>query len=398
MTTLTATTLGVPVKSPVANQALVFLDKAVSGFKSLGIALPKPEEGPVQKLMARVAKYGQDEAMVISLVLNRQQVFNQMAREQISGMEFANRQEQVVALFNSVITDARTQVSLVEGGKLSYLGKMKIWWMEARRGNFPTRFHKIGNVYNAVSKDLGDQVERERNILLAYQDFRFALKNSEVQAHVLLQRAETELEKAKQLLDQAQAELAAFPADGDAVRRSQLELARDLKISEYTAMDADYQVVKDCADNLKVSYNTSEFIFASIKQDNDLKARMYEHAVSFFSTSDIVLTGLSVKFTQNNGMAEAAATAQAMTDGIGRALEHLAEVGGKNVEAAMRAGYGPSIMAEHLVRFIDHVVEMKEKQLTMTAELRRDSTENAIKAALATEEGKTKYVALLTRA
>lgn len=399
MSTLTQTNIAVPVMGQsIESKALVLLDKAVAGFKSLGLAVPKQEDAPIQKLLSRVSRFGQDEAMVISLVLNRQQAFNQLAREQISGMEFANRQEQVVNLFNSVVSDARTQVTLVDNGKLSFIGKTKIWWMEARRGTFPERFNKIGDTYNAVSKDLGNQVERERAILLAYQDFRLALKASEVQAHVLLGRAEIALREAKEELGRAQAAVDAFPADGDATRRSELELERDMKVDAHDAVDADYQIAKDCADQLKVSYNASEFIFVSIKQDNHIKNRMYEQAVTFFATSDIVLTGLSVKFTQNQGMAEAAATQQAMTDGIGKALDHLAEVGGKNIEAALRAGYGPSIRAENLVRFIEHTVDFREKQNTMITELRHESTVNSEKAAASAEEGKRRYALLLSKA
>jgi hypothetical protein len=398
MNTLTTTTLGVPVQGPANNQALAFLDKAVAGFKSLGLVLPQPEDAPIQKLLSRVSTFGQDEAMVISLVLNRQQAFNQMAREQISGMQIANRQEKVVAMFNDVVSDAKTQVKLVDNGKLSFAGKFQIWWMETRRGNFPTRFTKIGQTYNSVSKDLGDQVEREQTILDAYQQFRFALKNSEVQANILLQRAEVTVAESKALLEQAQAEVTSFPADGDATRRSELELQRDLKINEHGEVDSAYQVAKDMRDQLQLAYTASEFIFASIKQGNNLKARMYEQAVAFFGTSDIVLTGLAVKFTQNHGMAEAAATSQAMTDGIGKALDHLSEVSGQNMEAALRAGYGPSIRAENLVRFIEHTVDFQEKQMAMIADLRQETTANTDRAAEAGEEGKRRFAALLTRA
>lgn len=398
MTTLTQNLTPTVTPGAIKNQALTFLDKAISGFTSLGLSLPTQHETPVQNLLARISQFGTDEAMVIAMVLDRQQAFNQMARDQIAGMQIANRQEQVVSLFNSVVADANTQVKLIDSGRLSMAGKFKIWFMENRRGTFPERFDKIGKVYNSVSKDLGDQVEREEVILHAYQDYRFALKNSEVQAHVMLARAEAKLAETKQALEQSQAVVLAFPADGDAVERSQLELNRDLKVSEHKEMDRSYQIAKDMADQLRVAYNASEFIFASIAQAKDLKARMYEQSVTFFATSDIVLTGLSVKFTQNHGMAEAAGTAQAMTDGIGKALDHLAEAGGKTMEAAVRAGYGPSIKADNLINFINKTVEWQQSQNNLISQARNDATVNAAKIADASEEGKRRYVALLTSA
>ena len=115
-------------------------------------------------------------------------------------------------------------------------------------------------------------------------DFRGALKQAEVSALEVLKVAEGRLEKAK-------AELATA---GDAVKnytgtdpaeRAKLELFRDEKLRAMQNEDGRYQVAKDLADNLTIGYNTSEVIMARLTQTTSAKERVYQQAVSFFTTN-----------------------------------------------------------------------------------------------------------------
>lgn len=387
-------TIGVPT---IAN-AMTYLNKAVSKVSSLGLALRKEDEAPVHKLLERISQFGPDEALIIAQVLDHQSAFSAMVREQISSMEIANRQETIVALFNSVRTDANKQLTIIDGGPVSFVGKTQLWWMDLTRGSIPSRFEKIRGTYKAVATDLGDQVEREGKIVEAYTDFRFALKEAEVQAYTLLETATLKLAETKQALLDAQAAVDAAPAEMGHVERARLEQARELARAAFEKMDEDYQISKDIADQLRVSFGASEFIFKSIDDTRKVKNRLYNSSVTFFSTGESVLTGLAVKYTQNAGMHEATQVGKSMSDGINNMLEDLANHGSKNLKDALSVGYGPMVRSESLRKFIDSVVEYQESSLQLVAEARRLSTDEANKIAEISEEGKRRYIAAVNKA
>lgn len=378
--------------------ALSFLNKAVSKVSDLGLTLRKEDEAPVDKLLARISQFGTDEAMIISSVLQHQSAFSGMVREQISSMEIASRQEEIVALFTSVRTDANKQLTIIDGGKVGFIGKTQLWWMDTTRGKIPTRFEKIRNTYKAVATDLGDQVEREGAIVEAYTDFRFALKEAEVQAYTLLETATKRLEETKQVLLSAQAAVDAFPADGSHVEKARLEQTRELARAAFEKMDEDFQISKDVADQLRVSYGASEFIFKSIDDTRKVKNRLFNQSTTFFATGESVLTGLAVKYTQNAGMHEATQVGKAMSDGINDMLTDLSNQGSKNLKEALSVGYGPMVRADSLRKFIDSVVEYQESSIQLVAEARRLSTDEANKIAQISEEGKRRYIAAVNKA
>lgn len=392
-----AMTQTAPVGVAVTN-ALSFLNKAVSKVSDLGLTLRKEEEAPVDKLLARISQFGTDEALIISSVLQHQSAFSTMVREQISSMEIASRQEEIVALFNSVRVDANKQLTIIDGGKVGFVGKTQLWWMDTTRGKIPARFEKIRKTYKDVATDLGDQVEREGKIVDAYTDFRFSLKEAEVQAYTLLENATKRLEETKQTLLTAQAAVEALPADSSHVEKARLEQTRELARAAFEKMDEDYQIAKDIADQLRVSYGASEFIFKSIDDTRKVKNRLYNQSTTFFSTGESVLTGLAVKYTQNAGMHEATQVGKAMSNGINDMLTDLSTHGSKNLQEALSVGYGPMVRADSLRKFIDSVVEYQETSIQLVAEARRLSTDEANKIAEISEEGKRRYIAAVNKA
>lgn len=386
-----------PIGTAVLN-ANAYLGKALSKVAELGITLTRTDEAPVNKLLERISAFGQDEALIISQVLDYQSSFNTMAREQISNMEIANRQEKIVGLFDSVRVDANKQLTIIDGGPVSFVGKTQLWWMDVSRGSIPKRFAKISSTYQQTTSALGDQVERESKIVEAYVDFRFALKDAEVQAYTLLERATQRLEQARQAASDAQAAVDAAPADMGHVEKARLEQARDRARADFDATDELFQVCKDLGEQLRVSYGASEFIFKSIDDTRKMKNRLFNQATTFFSTSETVLTGLAVKYTQNAGLYEATQVGKAMNDGINTMLEDLAKQGSKNMKDAISVGYGPTIRAESLRKFIDATVEWQETSLQLIADARRQATENANEVATITEEGQRRYIAAVNRA
>ena len=156
---------------------------------------------------------------------------------------------------------------------------------------------------------------------------------------------------------------------------AKLELARDERLRELQDEDKRYQVAKDLAENLSVSYNTTEVIMARLLQSNDAKERVYSQAVTFFGTNETVFTALNASFTSLQGLHETTQTLEAMKEGVNKSLETLADVGGKVQEDALKAGYGPTIKAESVKKILDSVINFQEKSRTLIAELRQLSTQ-----------------------
>jgi len=262
------------------------------------------------------------------------------------------------------------------------------------RGDIATRFDKIKDTYIDVQKDTKTQIEKEHLILEAYMDFRGAMKQSEVLALEVLKTAEAKLEEAKARMTAASAAVSAYTGTEPA-ERSKLELARDEELRRLQAEEKRYQISKDLSDNLTVGYNTSEVIMARLVQTTNAKERIYAQSVSFFGTNEVVLTALSATFTGMHGLHESTQTLESMKKGVDQSLEVLAEIGGKVQEAALKAGYGPTISAAAVKKLVDSVVSYQERSIGIIAEMRKLSTQNSAEIRDAVEDGKKRLAQLV---
>jgi len=374
--------------------SIQYLDKAMLKLRDLGLVPEKTEEAPIVVLLNRVSDLDQDKVVAIARTLSQTSLFNQVVREQVSGMGLSDRYTKVTDAFNSIRDDAKTLVEQLEDGKINSWERLQNAWMKATRGDIPARFDKIKKVYLDVAKDTNDQIEREHTILTAYQDFRGALKEAEILALQVLKTAEgklaaqkAELEKAVQAVEQA-------PAD-DLVARAKLELARDEQLRAVQFAEDRYQICKDLSDNMTVGYNTSEVVMGRLVQTTNAKDRVYKQAVSFFGTNETVLTALSASFTGLMGLSESTRTLDAMKEGVSKSLEDLAEIGGKVQEAALRAGYGPTIRADAVKKLVASVVNYQERSREIIDEMRTLSTRNAAEIREAVETGKQRLARLV---
>jgi uncharacterized protein YoxC len=271
--------------------------------------------------------------------------------------------------------------------------RLSNFWMKVTRGDIPSRFAKIKDTYMEVSADTKDQIERENQILESYRDFRGALKESQVMAFQILKKAETQIEVAKTRLEEASKALESnTSADRETIAR--LELTRDERLRDLQAEDKRYQIAKDLAENLSVSYNTTEVVMARLVQTTDVKERVYSQAVSFFGTNETVFTALNASFTSLQGLHESTQTLEAMKEGVNKSLETLAEVGDKVQEDALRAGYGPTIKADSVKKLLDSVINFQEKSRSLITEMRELSTRNEQEISQAVEDGKRRMVQL----
>lgn len=370
-----------------------YLDKALNSLRDLGLVPESTEEAPIIALIEKISDLAEDKVVAIARTLNQASLFNEVVREQITEVKIGERYEDITNEFNGIRDDAKGMVDQLADGRIDTWERIQNAWTKVSRGDIASRFDKIKDTYLEVARDSNDQIQREHLILEAYRDFRGAMKQSEVLALEVFQLAEGKLEAAKANLQTAMGEVenagAAEPAE-----RARQEMARDERLRELQNEEKRYQISKDLADNLTVSYNTSEVVMARLMQTTTAKERVYAQAVSFFGTNETVLTALSASFTGMWGLHESTETLNAMKEGVSKSLEVLAEVGGKVQKAALEAGYGPTIRADAVKRLVDSVVNYQEQSRAIIAEMRKLSTRNAEEIREAVEDGKRKLARL----
>ena len=372
---------------------LQYLDKALSGLRDLGLLKGKSDPVPVVTLLEQIADLDEAKVTAIARTLNQASYFNEVVREHVSGIKVADRYEGITSAFNSIRDDTKALVDQYADGKVNTMEKISNLWMKMRRGTISDRFEKIKDLYKDVTEETSDQIQREQLILEAYMDFRGAMKNAEVLSFDVLEKAQGELDKAKSDVTAAVATVDAYKGD-DRTKRAELELDRDEKLRGLQTSDKRYQISKDLSDNLTVGYNTSEVVMARLVQTKTAKERVYAQSISFFSTNEVVLTALSATLTGMHGLHESTQTLEAMKKGINESLEVLAEVGDKVQEAAVRAGYGPTVSAAAVKTLLDAVVSYQERSHAIIAEMRNLATENSKEIRVIVEDGKRRLAKL----
>ncbi len=379
----------------IMSTPLRYLDKALNGLRDLGLMPEKPDEMPVIALINKISDLDEEKTIAIARTLTNTTVFNEVVREQIQAMNVGERYETITKAFDSIRDDAKSMVEQLDDGKIDTMERLSNFWMKLTRGDIPSRFRKIKKTYLEVSADTKDQMEREAQILESYRDFRGALKEAQVMAFQVLKKAEAAVEEAKARLEEVSKALEDYSGD-DREQIARLELARDERLRALQDEDKRYQIAKDLAENLSVSYNTTEVVMARLAQTADIKERVYAQAVSFFGTNETVFTALNASFTSLQGLHESTETLNAMKDGINESLETLADVGDSVQEKALRAGYGPTIKAESVKRLLDSVINFQEKSYSLISEMRELSTRNEEEIRQAVEDGKRRVVQLTT--
>jgi hypothetical protein len=372
-----------------------YLEKAMNGLHDLGLVPQdaRTHEEPIVALLNQISALDEGRVAAIARTLSQASLFNEVVRQQVQAMDIGERYEEVTNAFNSIRDDAKSMVDQIQDGRIDTFERLGNVWMKVSRGDIASRFDKIKGTYLDVTSATNDQIQREQRILEAYQDFRGALKQSEVLALEVLKTAEARLDAAKTAVGEAMKAVEGFTGTEPA-ERAKLEMTRDEKVRALQTEEKRYQIAKDLSDNLTVSYNTSEVVMARLLQTTNAKERVYAQAVSFFSTNEVVLTALSASFTGMFGLHEGTQTIEAMKEGVSQSLEVLAEIGGKVQEAAVKAGYGPTIRADAIKKLVDSVVTWQERSHEIIEEMRKQSTANAAEIREAVEEGKRRLARL----
>jgi hypothetical protein len=370
-----------------------YLDKAMSTLRDLGLINDKKEPSPIIGLLDQINGLDDTKVALIARTLDQMTVFNEVVREQISGMGIGERYADITHAFNSIRDDAKSMVQQLDDGKIDTMERVSNVWQKVTRGDISSRFDTIKRTYSEVAKDTLDQVQRERLILDAYQDFRGALKESEVLAFEVLKKAEGNLNAARERMQAASREVEQA-ATAEPAEKARLELTRDERLRELQNEEKRFQIAKDLSDNLTVGYNTSEVIMARLMQTSSAKERIYQQSVSFFSTNETVLTALTATFTGLHGLNEGTKTLEAMKEGVSSSLETLSDIGGQVQEAALKAGFGPTIRVDAVQKLVNSVVAYQERSAGIIDEMRTLSTRNAEEIREAVEDGKRRFAKL----
>ena len=372
---------------------LQYLDRAVKAIRELGVWPEVPGEQPITGLLSQLTGLDDTRVVLIGRTLTQASAFNDVVRREVAAMTIGERYNTITEAFNSIRDDAKGMVDQIEDGKLDMGERVANVWMKLTRGDIAQRFEKIRTTYLEVAGETRNQIEREHTILEAYRDFRGALKQAEVMGLEVLQKAEGALDRKKADLARASEKLAGF-TEGTPAERAKLELDRDEKLRALQNEERRYQIAKDLSDNLTVSYSTSEVVMARLMQTTSAKERVYQQAVSFFSTNETVFTALSASFTGTFGLHESTETLNAMKEGMSKSLETLGDIGTRVGEAAIRAGYGPTIRADAVKALVDSVVNFQERSRALITEMRAEATRNSAEIRDAVEAGKVRLAAL----
>lgn len=372
---------------------LRYLDKAVAALRGLGLVPPEDNNAPAVALVTQLSHVDEGRVIAIARVLQQSSHFNAVMRDEVASARVSDRYGQIISDFDSIRDDVRRMVDQLGDGKIDLRERAQNLWMSVTRGDIPSRFEKIRDTFFAVSRDTGDQLEREARILAMYGDFRFSIKEAEIQAQELLVLQAGLLATAKVGLQQAQAAVAAAdPSDAAAYGR--LVMARDEALRALQDEDSRYQVAKDLADNLQVAYATSEAIMTRVYQSHEVKKRVNQRSIVFFSTNETVFTALNTAFTVQQGLHETTQTLDAMVQGTSKGLEAVADVGDGLLHDGLKAGYGGTIGVESVKKLVDAVVRFQETSLAEIEELRTQATRDANEISAYVEQGKKRFAAL----
>ena len=378
----------------VVSTPMQYLDKAVGSLRDIGLMPTKVDPAPINSLLEQISELEPEKIQVIARTLGQASVFNEIVREEISGMSVGERYKAITEGFNSIRDDSKRMLDQIADSKIDIMERASNVWMKIARGDVADRFDKLKAVYLDVTKETKNQVDREHKILGAYRDYRGALKQSEVLALEVLQIATGKLDAARAQLKDASDKVGNF-AGTEPAERARLELARDEVLRQVQDEEKRYQIAKDLSDNLTVSYNTSEVVMARLLQTTNAKERIYAQSITFFSTNDSVLTALKASFTGMFGLHESTATLNAMKEGMSKSLETLSEVGGKVQEEAVKAGYGPTIRADAVKKLVDSVIAYQERSTEIIGEMRQLATKNSAEIRDAVEDGKRRIAKLV---
>src|SRR3989344_1139200 len=332
-----------------------YLDKAVNVLEKFPLIKSGDEEAHTASLLERVVSVDQPKVLAIARTLKYSGDFDQLVRDKIEDIKVSDRYSKINNMFDTIREDCKELLRQLEDGKIDTKEKIGNVWMKLTRGSPHKRFEKIRETYLDVADDTKEALQKEQEIMEAYLNFRFALKEAEAFSMDVLKQQETIFKQAKTDYSKTAEEVKANQGK-DPTLVSKLELVRDETANKFREEDKKYQLIKDISENLTIGYNVGETLMQKIQQTHDVKDQVYQKAIIFFRTNQHVFTFLDAAYTAQQGLHESTQTLEAMKQGMNKGLEDIAEFGGKVDRAGLEAGYGTTINKEAVQKLVDAIV------------------------------------------
>jgi len=367
-----------------------YLDRALEVLEKFNVVVGENDTNELAKLLDEVVEVDEPRVMSIARTLKYISSFNELVRENIENINVGHRYMEITGLFDSIRDDSKNLVDQLDDGKLDWQEKLENLWMRLVRGTPHSRFEKIKDTYKDVAADTKDQLDRENDIMDAYIDFRFALKDAEIKAKEVLAVQKENLEGAKSRFAEA-VEAAKAIKDAESSDASKLQLARDEAERQLSDEDKRYQLIKDVSENLGISYNVGETLITKLKQTHDVKDQVHRKSVTFFNTNEQVFTILDAVYTSQHGLHEATQTTEALQEGMNKGLEDIADLGRELERQAIKAGYGSTVNPKSVQKLVDAIVDYQVESKKMIEDLRVEADESSKEIARIVEDGKKRH-------
>lgn len=373
------------------------LQSAIDKIKGLGLRTEPKGPQAIVTIIEAIKDVDEEAALFVARTLAEQVVFDQLVVSKISGIAVGEEYTEINEGFNSIREEAKAAVTdAASGRKKGLLASVASFFKEATEGDISDRFKKIEERFEQVTTSLEAQLKGEAEILAAYKLFRNALGRSHVAALEIKKKLDTILANAKEKAAAAQAAVDAAPSEDEAARVS-LALERDAANDQRDREDSRWQVAKDLAESLQIAYSVTEVTMKKLEDTSKLKDRIWRRAVTFFATNRSTLAALKANYSATVGLAQGTNALDAMTDGVNKSLEDLADVTGKVNEKAIRSGYGATIDPNSVGKLVDAVIAETEQTIPLIEEMRVFATESAASIDAKVEEGKQRYSELANR-
>nr|WP_250808218.1 hypothetical protein [Neorhizobium tomejilense] len=374
------------------------LQKAIDRVHDLGLKLTVPDVQPIARVIGRIEDVDPNKITVIARTLTAMQAFDTLVNENLASSSYGERFDAITAGFKSMIGDLNRQINQEEKGGPSFSERFGNVYMKLTRGDVSAQFIAIEGIYKDVIKDSGKTLELQTAILEAYTDARAALKEGEIAAREVFDQMKGILAASKASLDELNRKIEAAPADMPEADRGRLELERDDAANEVRKQDDRYQIAKDMAEMLTVSYSVTETVFGKYYQAHKVLDRLHQKAVLFFDIQRPVLTAMKATYTGIMVVNELSKSQQAMEAGLNDSLENLASLGDTVLREGVRVAHGPGIKASSVRKLVESTVDFLSFVDQATTEGRHLSTVVSADIAEIVEKGKRSSAAFAARA
>jgi len=371
-----------------------YLDKAVGTLETFGSSLvAEKEESQLVELLQTAVSVNEPKVLAIAKVVHYKGAFERLVRDNVDEVHVGERFTKIAENFNSITGDMENMIHQLDDGKLDAGEKFHNFVVHLQRGTIPKRFDKISTDYLAVQKDAKNAKNKLDAILNAYMDFRNAYKHAEILAQEVLVEQNVLFEAAKKRFIDAQQ--AVNTAEGDAVKKSRLELARDEVGRAYKTEEKVNSLLFKVATNLSVGYDLGEAVAQKIQQNVDVIYELYTTAITWHDTNSQNITLFAADHAGKRTVHEQTQAIEAMKAGIKKTMETSATYGNEILKKGLETAGAPMISVEAMKVFYDSILQFQKDQMEISTRQRKANIEATAAIRDLSNNAKKEYVSMV---